>query len=105
MSGNRTLYRIHRYISWALVPFMIVVAVSGYAYTRDLTFLHRGDAYYLHETFDLPLFILLIAHVVLAARYELKRFRIKGIKVDILLLIISLILSGAVFLADQGYLR
>jgi hypothetical protein len=105
MKLDRILYRIHRYISWILVPFMIVVVVSGYAYTRDLTFLHRGYAYYLHETFDLPLFILLIAHVMLAARFELKRFKIKGQITDILLLVISVILATAVILADQGFFR
>jgi hypothetical protein len=42
---------------------------------------------------------------MLAARFELKRFKIKGKGVDIIILIVSLILTGTVFLADQGYLR
>lgn len=84
---------------------MIIVIVSGYAYTRQLQFIHRGLAFDLHNTFDLPLFLLLVAHVVLAARFELMRFKIKGNSVDVVLLLLGIIMGLAVIFVDVGLFR
>lgn len=90
MKLDRFLFKLHRIISWVLLPLMIVVAVSGYAYVRKIQFLHRGLAFDLHNTLDLPLLLLIVAHVVLAGRLELKRFKIKGRAVDVLLLVLGI---------------
>ncbi len=75
-----------------MVPLMAVVILSGYSYTRKIQFIHRGLAFDLHNTLDLPLMVLLVAHVMLAARFELMRFKIKGKPVDVLLLVLGIIL-------------
>ncbi len=100
MKVNRFLYKLHRVISWALVPLMIVVAVSGYGYVRKVQFLHRRLAFELHDTLDLPLLLLIVAHVLLAARFELMRFKIKGKVVDITLLILGIVLGLAMIVID-----
>jgi hypothetical protein len=105
MKMNRFLFKVHRLIAWALLPFMIIVTVSGYAYTRQLQFIHRGRAFDLHNTFDLPLFLLLVAHVVLAARFELMRFKVKGKSVDVVLLLLGIIMGLAVIFVDVGLFR
>lgn len=92
MKINRLLFKLHRIISWVLVPFMTVIVLSGYAYTRKIQFIHRGRAFDLHDTLDLPLIVLLVAHVMLAARFELMRFKIKGKIVDVLLLGLGIVL-------------
>ena len=105
MKVNRLLFKVHRFISWLLVPFMIIVAVSGYAYVRKVKFLHRGLAFQLHDTLDLPLFLLIVAHVVLAARFELMRFKVKGRIVDGLLLVLGIVLGLAVIYVDTRFPR
>jgi hypothetical protein len=79
---------------------MAIVVVSGYAYVRKVRFLHRGLAFELHDTLDLPLELLIIAHVALALRFELMRFKIKGRTVDAVLLAVALILALAVVYVD-----
>lgn len=71
---------------------MAVNVLSGYSYTRKIQFIHRGLAFDLHNTLDLPLIVLLVAHVMLAARFELMRFKIKGKIVDVLLLGLGIVL-------------
>lgn len=100
MKVNRLLYKVHRIISWVLVPFMIIVVVSGYAYIRKIRILNRGLAYDLHNTFDLPLLLLLVAHVVLGARYELMRFKIKGRAVDAVLLLLGVVMGLALIIVE-----
>lgn len=90
MKLDRFLFKLHRVVSWVLLPFMVVVAVSGYAYVRKIQFLHRGLAFNLHDTLDLPLLLLIVAHVVLAGRIELRRFKIRGKAVDVLLLVLGI---------------
>ncbi|KYK31048.1 MAG: hypothetical protein AYK19_17530 [Theionarchaea archaeon DG-70-1] len=105
MKVNRLLYKVHRFISWLLVPLMIVVVVSGYAYVRKVKFLNRGSAFYLHDTLDLPLMLLIVAHVVLAARFELMRFKIKGRIVDGLLLVLGIVLGLTAIYVDTRFPR
>lgn len=100
MKVDRLLYKVHRLISWILIPFMVIVVVSGYAYVRKIQFLHRGFAFELHDTLDLPLVLLILAHVVLALRFELMRFKIKGRIVDGILLVLGIILGLAVVYVD-----
>lgn len=105
MKVNRFLYKVHRWVSWALVPLMIIVVVSGYAYVRKVKFLQRGLAFRLHDVLDLPLILLIVAHVVLAARFELMRFKIKGRIVDGLLLVLGIVLGLAVIYMDTRFPR
>ncbi|MGC1123236.1 MAG: hypothetical protein WBA22_19295 [Candidatus Methanofastidiosia archaeon] len=100
MKLNRYLHKIHRIISWLLVPVMAAVIITGYAYTRKLQFMNRGRAFDLHNRLVLPLILLLIAHVMLAARLELMRFHIKGKAVDILLLILGIVLGLSAIYVD-----
>jgi hypothetical protein len=79
MKLNRYLHKIHRIISWLLVPVMAAVIITGLV---------------------LPLILLLIAHVILAARIELMRFHIKGKAVDILLLILGIVLGLSAIYVD-----
>jgi hypothetical protein len=80
---------------------MAVYVVTGYAYTRKIQFIHRGLAFDLHNTLDLPLIVLIVAHIMLAARFELMRFKIKGRPVDIFLLILGIVLVFAVLYVDM----
>lgn len=86
---EKTLFNIQRIVSWILVPLIIVEVITGYAYTRQIRFLHRGLAFDIHTTLDLPLLLLLIVHVMIGARTELRRFNKKGKTVDIILVIIG----------------
>ena len=105
MKLDRFLFRMHRWISWVLLPFMIIIVVSGYAYIGKVRGLHRGLAYDLHTKLDLPLILLIVAHVVLAARFELMRFKIKGRIVDVLLLILGTCVALAVLYVELRFPR
>ncbi|MBU6998687.1 MAG: hypothetical protein HXS41_14015 [Theionarchaea archaeon] len=100
MNLNRYMFKIHRVVSWLLVPLMAAVIITGYSYTRNLQVLNRGRAYDLHIQLELPLILLLIVHVVLALRIELMRFHIKGKTVDIFLLILGIVLGLSAFYVD-----
>lgn len=100
MKLNPFLHRLQRLISWVMVPFMVAFIVSGYAYTRKIGILHRGIAFDLHTTLALPLILLVVAHIMLAARIELMRFKIKGKSVDILLFVVGIVLASAVVYVD-----
>lgn len=101
MTLNRFLHQVHRFISWILVPFMAISIVSGYAYTRKIRFMNRGLAFDLHNNLDLPFLLLIVAHVALAARFELMRFKIKGKIVDVFLLVLAAAADLALIWVDQ----
>ena len=103
MKRDRYLFKMHRVISWIMVPLMIVVVVSGYAYTRNIKFLHRGLAFDLHTRLELPLLLLVVAHVVLAARFELRRFKIRSKVVDVILLISGIIVAAGLIYVDTRF--
>lgn len=105
MTLNRFLHQVHRFISWILVPFMAVFIVSGYSYTRKIRVINRGLAFDLHNTLDLPFLLLIMAHVTLAARFELMRFKIKGKIVDVFLLVLAVAAGLAIIWVDQRILR
>ncbi|MGD2250997.1 MAG: hypothetical protein PVF58_21580 [Candidatus Methanofastidiosia archaeon] len=86
---EKTLFTVQRIVSWILVPLIIVEVITGYAYTRQIRFLHRGLAFDVHTTLDLPLLLLLVVHVIIGARSELRRFKIKGKTTDYILVIIG----------------
>lgn len=105
MKLDRVLYRMHRWISWVILPFMIVIVVSGYAYLGKIRGFHRGLAFDLHTKLDLPLILLIVAHVLLAGRFELMRFKIKGKAVDVFLLVLGIIVALAVIYVELKGLR
>ncbi|MBU7013557.1 MAG: hypothetical protein HXS52_11265 [Theionarchaea archaeon] len=100
MKLNRYLFKIHRILSWLLVPLMAAVIISGYSYTRKIQLVHRGAAFDLHNQLELPLILLLVAHVMLAARFELMRFHIRGRTVDFFLLILGIVLGLSAIYVD-----
>ena len=98
---QKSLFTVHRVVAWAIVPFMAVYVVSGYAYTRKVQFIHRGLAFDLHNTLDLPLMVLIVAHILLGARFELMRCKIKGRPVDIFLLVLGIVLVLILLTVDM----
>jgi hypothetical protein len=101
MKWNRLLFNLHRIISWTLLPVLVITVLSGYAYTRKVGVFRRGVAYDLHNVVDLPFLLLLVAHVVLAARFELMRFKIKGKSVDIMLLVLGIAAGLSILYVDM----
>lgn len=72
MKVNRILLKVSRISGWALLVFMIIYMVSGYALTENI-FMSRYMAGYLHTGLDEYMMIVFLAHVLISMKFALKR--------------------------------
>jgi len=90
MKTNRLLHRINRISAWALFVLMIVYIVTGYAWSQRIIMSPR-EAIYWHTNLDLFLVFFFLIHVLIGARFTLRRYGVKYGIVNPALLVISLL--------------
>ncbi len=90
MNSGRFLIKINRICAWLLLGFMVVFLVSGYAWVnREIMPVQL--AIWMHTRLDLFLVALLLMHVLISAKFTLKRWHVRnGRIVNILLVIIGI---------------
>ena len=96
---NRVLKKLSRISAYLLLILFIMIMITGYRQTGHFTFIGRGLASSLHQVYLNVVFLLLFAfHAIVAVRNALIRNKIKGLYIDILL-----ILSGIIFVGGFSY--
>jgi len=107
---NYYLMKANRVIVWVLLFFMILFIVTGYALTKpsliySLTggIVNYQTAFYLHTMLDIPLFILLLVHVIIEIKFSLMRWGFKNERLlNSLMLVLGLTLLILVFYVDRA---
>jgi len=84
------LFKIERKTVWLIIPMFALYLFTGYSLTR-LHLISKLLAAYLHFVVCGFFAALILIHVLGRARNALARFKIKGSKIDALLLIIGII--------------
>lgn len=92
---NRLLHRINRISAWALFVLMIAYIVTGYAWSERIIMSPR-EAIYWHTNLDLYLVFFFLVHVLISARFALRRHGVKHRLVSSALLILGLVAFMAV---------
>lgn len=95
MKTNRLLHRINRISAWALFVLMIAYIVTGYAWSEHIIMSSR-EAMYWHTNLDLFLVFFFLIHVLISARFTLRRYGVKYGIVNPALLVIGLLAFVAV---------
>ncbi|UCH32728.1 MAG: hypothetical protein JSV05_04980 [Candidatus Bathyarchaeota archaeon] len=107
-NANYYLMKVNRAIVWILLFFMILLVVTGYGLTKPnlISFLTGGildffTASYLHTLLDVPLFVLLLVHVIVEVKFSLMRWGFKNQKlVNLLMLALGLISLALILYVD-----
>lgn len=107
---NYYLMKTNRVIVWVLLFFMIMLMVTGYALTnpsliRSLTggIVNYQTAFYIHTMLDIPLFILLLVHVIIELKFSLIRWGFQNKRLlNSLMLVLGLTLSILVLYVDRA---
>jgi len=90
MKTNRLLLRINRISSWMLLVLMIAYIVTGYAWSERIIMSPR-EAIYWHTNLDLYLVFFFLVHVLISAKFTLRRYGVKYGIVNPALLVIGLV--------------
>ncbi len=104
---DRFLVKVNRYSGYILIPLTVGLLVSGYRMVGYFNFFSRGLADLLHRIFIHTAFVLTFSiHTFLSLRHVLMRRNIKGVLVDILLIIAGVGFAGYfIFLGLTIYMR
>ena len=73
MKLNRILLKINRISGWLMLIFIVIYMISGYAWTNRII-ISITQARYLHTTLDIYMMPVLLAHVLISAKFTLKRW-------------------------------
>ncbi|MGM0366393.1 MAG: hypothetical protein ACQEP5_07625 [Actinomycetota bacterium] len=93
------LRKLNRIFAYLLLPLFILLMVTGYRQVGYFTFLTRGMANALHQIYiNISFLVLFTAHALISIRFALARNRVKGLYLDILLLV-----TGVVFIGGFAY--
>ena len=92
---NRLLIRINRISAWALLILMIAYIVTGYAWSQRIIMSPR-EAVYWHTNLDLYLVFFFLVHVLISAKFTLRRYGVKYGLVNPALLMIGLVAFASV---------
>ncbi len=76
MKTNRLLHRVNRICAWVLLVLMIAYIVTGYAWSERIIMSSR-EAMYWHTSLDLYLVFFFLVHVLISAKFTLRRYGIK----------------------------
>ncbi len=89
MKLNGLLHRVNRISAWVLFVLMIAYIVTGYAWSEGII-LSRNEAIFWHTSLDLPLVFFFLAHVLIGAKFALRRYGVDHPLVNPALLVIGL---------------
>jgi hypothetical protein len=99
MSLNRFLIVFSRVIAYILIVLFVSLMITGYRSTGHFTFMARGLANSLHTIYlNIAFLVFATIHALISIKFALARHRVKGLYIDILLLVI-----GVVFIAGFTY--
>lgn len=92
---EKFLLRLSRITAYILIVLFILMMISGYRQTGHFTFISRGMANAMHQIYLNTAFLFVgTIHALTAIRRALRRNRIKGTYVDILLIILGILFIG-----------
>lgn len=89
MNLKRSLIFINRVSAWILLVLMMAYIVTGYAWSKGII-MSRNDAIFWHTSLDLPLVFFLLVHVLIGAKFALRRYGVGHPLVNPALLVIGL---------------
>ncbi|HPJ30532.1 MAG TPA: hypothetical protein PLZ42_03990 [Methanothrix sp.] len=95
MKTNRLLLKVNRISAWALFVLMTAYIVTGYAWS-DRIIMSSREAMYWHTNLDLYLVFFFLVHVLISARFTLRRYGLKYRIVNPALLVIGLVAFASV---------
>ncbi len=88
------LRKLNRIIAYLLIPLFIFLLITGYRQVGYFTFITRGIANSLHQIYiNIAFLVLFTFHSVMGIRAALARKKVKGLYIDILLIIIGIIFT------------
>ncbi|HOO53103.1 MAG TPA: hypothetical protein PLM24_02420 [Methanothrix sp.] len=95
IKSNRLLIRVNRISAWALLVLMIAYIVTGYAWSERIIMSPR-EAMYWHTSLDLYLVFFFLVHVLISAKFTLRRYGVRHGLVNPVLLAIGLVAFASV---------
>ena len=92
---ERILNRINRISAYILIVLVLLILITGYRQVGYFTFFTRGLANSLHQIYlNIAGLIVGSVHVLISIRRALARNRIKGIWVNVILIILGITMVG-----------
>jgi len=92
---EKFLLKVNHISAYVLIILFVLMMISGYRQMGHFTFISRGMASALHQIYLNTAFLVVgTIHALTAIRRALKRNRIKGTYVDILLIILGILFIG-----------
>ena len=92
---EKILTRINRISAYVLIVLVLVILITGYRQVGYFTFFGRGLASSLHQIYlNVAGLIVGSVHVLLSIRKALARNRIKGVWVNIMLIVLGIVIVG-----------
>lgn len=89
---NKFLTKFNRISAYILIVLFLVIMITGYRQTGHFTFIGRGLASSLHQVYiNIAFLVLFTVHTLLGVRMALTRNKIKGIYIEVLLIILGLL--------------
>jgi len=89
MKLNGLLHRVNRISAWVLFVLMIAYIVTGYAWSKGII-MSRSDAIFWHTSLDHLLVFVFLVHLLIGAKFALRRYGIDHPLVNPALLVIGL---------------
>jgi hypothetical protein len=95
IKSNRLLIRVNRVSAWMLLVLMVTYIVTGYAWSERIIMSPR-EAIYWHTNLDLYLVFFFLVHILISAKFALRRYGVKYGLVNPALLMIGLVAFASV---------
>ena len=89
MKLNGLLHRVNRISAWILFVLMMAYIVTGYAWSKGII-MSRSEAIFWHTSLDLPLVFVFLVHLLIGAKFALRRYGVDHPLVNPALLVIGL---------------
>jgi len=92
---NKFLTKISRISAYILILLFVLIAITGYRQVGQFTFISRGLASSLHQIYlNIAILFFGAVHALIAIRDALRRNKIKGLYIDMLLILLGFIFVG-----------
>jgi hypothetical protein len=95
IKSNRLLIRVNRVSAWMLLVLMVTYIVTGYAWSERIIMSPR-EAIYWHTNLDLYLVFFFLVHILISAKFALRRYGVKYGLVNPALLMIGIVAFASV---------
>jgi hypothetical protein len=95
IKSNRLLIRVNRVSAWMLLVLMVTYIVTGYAWSERIIMSPR-EAIYWHTNLDLYLVFFFLVHILISAKFALRRYGVKYGLVNPALLMIGFVAFASV---------